>query len=146
MEAAGPPAMVQSRDVRDEAIVMMFMGSFQETLGLTDILVNCAGIGCSKPFVETRFEDFDNVVKTDLYETFFFCREFVRRGQGKLGGKIINITSVHQAIPSRGNPSLRTDDPQARAKEMPRIPWRDLPFTLLLTICHLAKLHYRQQA
>ncbi|MFW2229866.1 SDR family oxidoreductase [Rhizobium sp. CRRU65] len=60
--------MVQSRDVRDEASVMMFMGSFQETLGLTDILVNCAGIGCSKPFVETRFEDFDNVVKTDLYE------------------------------------------------------------------------------
>ncbi|WP_281024011.1 SDR family NAD(P)-dependent oxidoreductase [Rhizobium leguminosarum] len=99
--------MIQSRDVRDEASVMMFMGSFQETLGLPDILVNCAGIGCSKPFVETRFEDFDNVVKTDLYETFFFCREFVRRGQGKLGGKIINVTSVHQAIPSRGNPSLR---------------------------------------
>jgi glucose 1-dehydrogenase len=163
VEAAGSRAHVQSLDVRDEASVMMLIGSVEETLGLPDILVNCAGIGGSKPFTETSFEDFDNVIKTDLYGPFFFCREFVRRRQGRRGGKIINVTSVHEAIPSPGNaaygaakgglltltrslamelaeqrinvnaiaPGLirtpmtmeRTDDPEKRAKEMPRIPW-----------------------
>jgi glucose 1-dehydrogenase len=163
VEAAGGRAMVQSLDARDEASVAMLMGSVEEGLGLPHILVNCAGVGGSKPFAETTFEDFDNVLKTDLYGPFFFCREFVRRRQGVNGGKIINITSVHEAIPSPGNASYgaakgglltltrslamelaeqrinvnaiapglirtpmtmkRTDDPQARAKEMPRIPW-----------------------
>lgn len=163
VEAAGGQAMVHSLDVRDEASVAMLMGAVEEKLGLPHILVNCAGVGGSKPFAETSFEDFDNVIKTDLYGPFFFCREFVRRRQGLLGGKIINITSVHEAIPSPGNaaygaakgglltltrslamelaeqrinvnaiaPGLirtpmtiqRTDDPEARAKEMPRIPW-----------------------
>ncbi|SES42618.1 SDR family oxidoreductase [Rhizobium sp. NFR03] len=102
VEAAGCRSFVQSLDVRDEASVMMLMGSVEERLGLPDILVNCAGIGGSKPFVETSFEDFDNVIKTDLYGPFFFCREFVRRRQGRRGGKIINVTSVHEAIPSPG--------------------------------------------
>lgn len=164
VEAAGSRALVQKLDVRDEASVAMLMGSVEEQLGKPSILVNCAGIGGSKPFAETTFEDFDNVLKTDLYGPFFFCREFVRRRQGLLGGKIINVTSVHEAIPSPGNVSYgaakgglltltrslaielaeqrinvnaiapglirtpmtmeRTDDPQARAKEMPRIPWR----------------------
>lgn len=103
VEAAGCRSFVQSLDVRDEASVMMLMGSVKERLGLPDILVNCAGIGGSKPFVETSFEDFDNVIKTDLYGPFFFCREFVRRRQGRRGGKIINVTSVHEAIPSPRN-------------------------------------------
>jgi glucose 1-dehydrogenase len=163
VEAAGGRAMVQSLDVRDEASVIMLMGSVEENLGLPHILVNCAGIGGSKPFVETSFADFDDVLKTDLYGPFLLCREFVRRRKDRLGGKIINITSVHEAIPSPGNtaygaakgglltltrslamelaeqrinvnaiaPGLirtpmtmkRTDDPEARAKEMPRIPW-----------------------
>ena len=163
VEAAGSRALVQRLDVRDEASVAMLMGSVEEALGLPDILVNCAGVGGSKALAETSFEDFDNVIKTDLYGPFFFCREFVRRRQGQRGGKIINITSVHEAIPSPGNaaygaakgglltltrslamefaeqrinvnaiaPGLirtpmtiqRTDDPAARAKEMPRIPW-----------------------
>lgn len=58
----------------------------------------------------------------------------------------MNVNAVAPGLIRTPMTMQRTDDPQARAKEMPRIPWRDLPFTLLLTICHLAKLHYRQQA
>jgi glucose 1-dehydrogenase len=49
-------------------------------------------------------EEFDLVIKTDLYGPFFCCREFIRRRQAAAGGgKIINITSVHEAIPSPGS-------------------------------------------
>jgi glucose 1-dehydrogenase len=163
VEAAGARALIQRLDVRDEASAAMLIGSVEGWLGLPHILVNCAGVGGSKPLVETTFEDFDRVLKTDLYGPFFFCREFVKRRQHVKGGKIINITSVHEAIPSPGNVSYgaakgglltltrslamelaeqrinvnaiapglirtpmtmqRTDDPEARAKEMPRIPW-----------------------
>jgi glucose 1-dehydrogenase len=163
VEAAGSRAIVRHLDVRDEGSVTSLMAATVDDLGVPDILVNCAGIGGSKPLVETTFEDFDHVIKTDLYGPFLFCREFVRRRQGRKGGKIINITSVHEAIPSPGNVSYgaakgglltltrslamelaeqrinvnaiapglirtpmtvqRTDDPEARAKEMPRIPW-----------------------
>ena len=49
-------------------------------------------------------EEFDLVIKTDLYGPFFCCREFIscRQAHGG-GGKIINVTSVHEAIPSPGN-------------------------------------------
>jgi glucose 1-dehydrogenase len=53
---------------------------------------------------ETRTDDFDTVIRTDLHGPFFCCREFIRRRrQHGGGGKIINITSVHEAIPSPGN-------------------------------------------
>src|SRR5438105_483215 len=48
-------------------------------------------------------EEFDLVIKTDLYGPFFCCREFIRRRQAVAGGgKIINVTSVHEPIPSPG--------------------------------------------
>ena len=53
---------------------------------------------------DMRTEAFDDVIKTDLYGPFFCCREFIRRRRSAGGaGRIINITSVHEAIPSPGN-------------------------------------------
>jgi len=53
---------------------------------------------------EMTTDEFDLVIKTDLYGPFFCCREFTRRRQAAGGGgKVINITSVHEAIPSPGS-------------------------------------------
>nr|CAD6437859.1 3-oxoacyl-ACP reductase [Rhizobium sp. Q54] len=163
VQSAGGGCFVHHLDVRKEASIDGLFAAVKEKLGLPHILVNCAGIGGSKPLVETTVEDFDNVLRTDLYGPFICCRDFVRCREGIMGGKIISITSVHEAIPSPGNVSYgaakgglltltrslamelaeqrinvnaiapglirtpmtmqRTDDPDARAKEMPRIPW-----------------------
>src|SRR5207249_11250389 len=63
------------------------------------------GVGGGEAAVAvTKTKDFDSIIKTDLYGPFFCCREFVRRREAAGGrGKVINVTSVHEAIPSPGN-------------------------------------------
>lgn len=105
IEGRGGRCLVKRLDVQDETSVAAVFDAAEGAFGLADILVNNAGIGASgAPVAETSTEEFDRVVRTDLYGPFFCCREFVRRraGAGK-GGKIVNVTSVHEAIPSPGN-------------------------------------------
>jgi glucose 1-dehydrogenase len=104
VQAAGRKAMVRQTDVRDEKSVARLFEAVGSELGVPDILVNDAGVGNGGARVgEMTMEEFDLVIKTDLYGPFFCCREFIRRRQSATGGKIINITSVHEAIPSPGS-------------------------------------------
>lgn len=105
VEAAGRRALVRRVDVRDEHSVAALFEAVERELGCPDILVNNAGIGGGGvPVADTETEDFDRVIRTDLYGPFFCCREFVRRRRDADGaGRIINITSVHEKIPSPGN-------------------------------------------
>jgi glucose 1-dehydrogenase len=105
VEATGRRAVVRQLDVRDEASVRALFDIVYAELGAPDILVNNAGVGSSGAKVaELATEEFDRVMRTDLYGPFFCAREFLRRRpEGAKGGKIINITSVHEAIPSPGN-------------------------------------------
>ena len=105
VHAAGRRAIVRQTDVRDEKSVARLFEAVSGELGAPDILVNDAGVGSSGASVaDTTTEEFDRVIKTDLYGPFFCCREFIRRRQSAGGGgKIINITSVHEAIPSPGS-------------------------------------------
>lgn len=103
VQSAGRRCLVQRLDVRDETSVAAFFAAMDRQLGVPHILVNNAGKGSSgTPVATTSTEEFDSVIKTDLYGPFFCCREFIQRRQGATGGKIINITSVHEAIPSPG--------------------------------------------
>jgi glucose 1-dehydrogenase len=105
VEAAGRRAFVSNTDVREEASVAALFEQVRSELGEPFILVNNAGIGSSgKPVAETTLEEWDDVVRTDLYGPFLCCREFIKGRKAAGGkGKIINITSVHEAIPSPGN-------------------------------------------
>lgn len=103
--AAGRRSLIQHMDVRKEESVGALFEEVDRSLGSPFILVNSAGKGASgREVADTGTGDFDDVIKTDLYGPFFCCREFIRRRQAAGGfGKIINITSVHEAIPSPGN-------------------------------------------
>ena len=105
VRAAGRRSMIQRLDVRDEASVAALFAAVSIEMGEPDILVNNAGRGSSgKPLAQTSAQEFDNILRTDLYGPFFCCRAFVQRREAAGGGgKIINITSVHEAIPSPGN-------------------------------------------
>lgn len=105
VRAHGRRTIVYRLDLRDEHSVAGLFDAVVRSLGEPHILVNSAGKGGGgKPLAETGTDEFDSVVRTDLYGPFFCCREFVRR-RSKAGGlgKIINVTSVHEAIPSPGN-------------------------------------------
>jgi glucose 1-dehydrogenase len=105
VEAAGRKAVMRQVDVQDEASVAALFDAIVQELGTPHILVNDAGVGGGgKPVAEISAEEFDRVIKTDLYGPFFCCRNFVRRRQAAGGGgKIVNITSVHETIPSPGH-------------------------------------------
>jgi glucose 1-dehydrogenase len=69
-------------------------------MGRIDILVNNAGVEKRAPFWEVTEEDFDFVLDVDLKGTFFATQFFVRHLRDtQRGGKIINISSVHEELP-----------------------------------------------
>lgn len=95
----GRRALARRLEVIDPASVAAVFDA-AGSWGQVDVLVNNAGLsGEHKPFVETSDADFDRMMRTDLYGPFYCTREFVRR-RGDRGGRIINISSVHEATPA----------------------------------------------
>ena len=69
-------------------------------LGRIDILVNNAGVEKNASFWDVTEKDFDLVLNTNLKGPFFLTQAFVKHLQErKAGGKIINISSVHEELP-----------------------------------------------
>jgi glucose 1-dehydrogenase len=101
---AGRRPLVKQLDVQDELAIGTLFEAVEAELGAPDILVNNAGTGGDAEVAGMSTETWDRVVRTDLYGPFFCCRAFIhaRRRVGGGGGKIINVTSVHEAIPTPG--------------------------------------------
>jgi glucose 1-dehydrogenase len=102
VEATGRRAVVSHTDVRKEQSVAKLMKETHRLLGTPYILVNDAGIrAAGVPLVDTTDEEWENVIRTDLFGPFYCCREFIRvRREADGRGKIINISSVHEDIAS----------------------------------------------
>jgi glucose 1-dehydrogenase len=104
VETAGAKTAVFQLDQRTPENVTHLFQEVQDQMGVPTILVNNAGVDAAGTHVKDMSnEEWDNVIRTNLYGPFFCCREFIRRldGTGK-HGTIVNITSVHQEIPRAG--------------------------------------------
>jgi NAD(P)-dependent dehydrogenase (short-subunit alcohol dehydrogenase family) len=75
-----------------------------DALGGIDVLVNCAGAGASSPFVDADWDSWRRVIDVDLSGAFLCAQRAARRmiAQGH-GGRIVNVTSVHEHVPLRGS-------------------------------------------
>ena len=73
-------------------------------MGTPFILVNDAGVDAvGDEVAEMTHENWDDRIKTNLYGPFYCCQLFIRaRRRAGGGGKIINLTSVHEDIPRAG--------------------------------------------
>lgn len=89
-------------DVRREVEVRALFESLDARARIR-ALVNCAGVGVFVPLDETRGEDWEWVVNTNLTGTFLCCREAIRRMRHTGGGRIVNIGSIAGATPLAGN-------------------------------------------
>lgn len=68
--------------------------------GRLDILVNNAGIEKHAPFWEVTEAEYDAVMNVNLKGAFFATQEMVKYlKEVQRGGKIINISSVHEELP-----------------------------------------------
>jgi NAD(P)-dependent dehydrogenase (short-subunit alcohol dehydrogenase family) len=85
----------QAADVIDE---------LAEKLGGLDVFVNNAGTGHSEPFLEHSLEEWCRIMDVNLTGAFLCAQRAARRmvAAGN-GGRIINVTSVHEHIPLRGS-------------------------------------------
>ena len=109
--AAGGEALAIAADVSDPAQVQAMFAQTRQHFGTVHILVNNAGIQQDARFTEMRLEQWQRVIDVNLTGQFLCaqeaCREFMRRGvQQELSlaaGKIICMSSVHQAIPWAGH-------------------------------------------
>jgi glucose 1-dehydrogenase len=77
-----------------------FIAEAVRQLGRLDILVNNAGLERHADFWDVTEQDYDTVLNVNLKGPFFVTQAFVQhRMQAKAGGKVINISSVHEELP-----------------------------------------------
>ena len=81
-------------DVTDSASADAAVARAATELGRLDILVNNAGIFPIFPILAMPDEEWDRVIRTNLYGSFYCAREAGRRMVDGGGGVIINITSI----------------------------------------------------
>jgi len=77
-----------------------FIADTAAQFGKIDILVNNAGLERRADFWDATEADYDAVMNVNLKGVFFITQAFVKnRMAANAGGKIINISSVHEELP-----------------------------------------------
>jgi len=81
-------------DVGDEKFVHMSVKKIIDVYGKIDHLINNAGMGILKPFVEAKLDEFKEQVNANIYGVFNFSRAVVGDMIKRKKGSIINIVSL----------------------------------------------------
>ena len=104
IQRKGRKCLLIKSDVSNESDVRKLFQEASQNYAQIDFLVNSAGIrSVDKPLSEMSFSEFENTIKTNLFSTFLCCKYSVEhRATSYEGGRIINITSIHEQIVSAG--------------------------------------------
>ena len=104
LTALGERAIGVDADVSKVADLERLIGAAVQQFGRLDIMVNNAGIETRTSVLETTEEQYDRVLAINLKSAFFAtqlaARQMIKQAGG---GRIINITSVHEDWPMPGN-------------------------------------------
>ena len=111
IQKAGGKALAIEADVSNPDQVNKLVQQAIQTMGHLDILVNNAGLEYKHPFTEFPFDLWQKVIAVDLTGPFLCAqaaaKEMIRQGKG---GRILNISSVHEDI------TMPTNAPYCAAK------------------------------
>jgi glucose 1-dehydrogenase len=104
VEAQGRRAIVVQADHGHEDQVEKLFAAGLEEFGRIDILMNNASVDASGTKVaDIEIEKFERTLRSNFIGQLLCCKHFVRhRKDTGGGGKIINVTSIHEDIPNPG--------------------------------------------
>ncbi|WP_409047519.1 SDR family NAD(P)-dependent oxidoreductase [Microbacterium sp. HA-8] len=91
-----------SADVRDPESVERAVSRVLSTFGRIDVLVNCAGVGLTKAFLETSISDWNRVVGVNLTGTFLVSQCVARWMAHAGSGAIVNVGSTATVLGTPG--------------------------------------------
>ncbi|MEU8983630.1 SDR family oxidoreductase [Streptomyces sp. NPDC048309] len=99
----GRRAAVARMDLSQLPDAASVIDELADRLGRIDVLINNAGTGTATPFLELKLENVQHVLDVDLIGPFLCgqhaARRMIRQGDG---GRIVNVTSVHEHQPRVG--------------------------------------------
>ncbi|MBN9299964.1 MAG: 3-ketoacyl-ACP reductase [Filimonas sp.] len=90
----GVQVAIATADVADRESVEKAVAQIQQELGKIDILINNAGVGKFGGFMDLSPEDWENIVKVNLFGTYYVTRAVLPSMIERKTGDIINISST----------------------------------------------------
>jgi NAD(P)-dependent dehydrogenase (short-subunit alcohol dehydrogenase family) len=101
---AGRRAEIRDLDLTRLPAAADVVDDLADALGGIGVLVNCAGVGTTTPVLDTGWDEWRRVLAVDLDGPFLCAQRAARRMvEAGRGGRIINITSVHETAPRVGS-------------------------------------------
>jgi NAD(P)-dependent dehydrogenase (short-subunit alcohol dehydrogenase family) len=94
MKSLGRRALSLELDVRNQQSIQQMAAAAEEAFGHVDILVNNAGCNIRKPALDVTWDDWNQILDTNLRGSFFVAQAVARRMIPHGYGRIINIGSV----------------------------------------------------
>jgi glucose 1-dehydrogenase len=102
--AMGEQAIAVKADVSKVGDLQKLIDETVKAFGRLDVMVNNAGIETRTSVLETTEAEYERVMNINLKSAFFgtqlAARQMIKQGGG---GRIINVTSVHEDWPMPGN-------------------------------------------
>lgn len=89
-----PDSFLVTGDLTNEDDVRRILGDIEHRAGSVEILINTIGDFIFKPMAEASFEEFRNVIESNVYSTFLCSKAVLPGMRKKKSGYIVNFGSV----------------------------------------------------
>ena len=99
----GRRAEVRQLDLAQLPEAAAVIDELADALGRLDVLINNSATSRNAPALELTYEDWRHTLKVDLDGAFLCAQRAGRRMVKHGGGRIINVTSVHEHTPLQGS-------------------------------------------
>lgn len=127
----GPSTLADPRyshavvDVADEKAVRSWVRAIRNDLGVADVLVCNAGVAkAARLLTMTDGKMLDEVVRSNVYGTYFVCREMARSMMAAGAGRIVTISSMAVGLHEEGTSAYGAA--KAAIVEMTKVLAREL--------------------
>jgi NAD(P)-dependent dehydrogenase (short-subunit alcohol dehydrogenase family) len=102
----GRACAARRHDLTDPVAAAAVVDELADELGGIGVMVNNAGTGSRRPVLDMDYEEWRSVLAVDLDGGFLCSQRAARRmAEHGAGGRIINVTSVHEEYPRVGSAS-----------------------------------------